>query len=91
MVVQGLAKPPGQSNVPCRFDPGTLGIVKLGLNHGWMSCHSSKKSYPEKFFTQVIENEFDDKNYEYNLLFYQYRLDFAWPHKKLCIEINGSQ
>ena len=65
--------------------------IKLGLNHGWMSCHSSKKSYPEEFFTQVIENEFDDKNYEYNLLFYQYRLDFAWPHKKLCIEIDGSQ
>lgn len=25
------------------------------------------------------------------MLFYQYRLDFAWPHKKLCIEIDGSQ
>lgn len=62
-----------------------------GLNHGWMACHSSKKSYPEEFFTKVIENEFNDKNYEYNLLFYQYRLDFAWPQKKLCIEIDGSQ
>lgn len=65
--------------------------VKQGLNHGWMTCHSSKKSYPEEFFTNAIENEFDDKNYVYNLLFYQYRLDFAWPHKKLCIEIDGSQ
>lgn len=65
--------------------------VKQGLNHGWMTSHSSKKSYPEEFFTKVIENEFSDKNYKYNLLFYQYRLDFAWPHKKLCIEIDGSQ
>ena len=65
--------------------------VKQGLNHGWMTSHSSKKSYPEVFFTKVIENEFNDKNYKYNFLFYQYRLDFAWPHKKLCIEIDGSQ
>lgn len=65
--------------------------VKLGLNHGWMSCHSSKKSYPEEFFTKVIENEFIDKNYQYNYLFYQYRLDFAWIDKKKCIEIDGAQ
>ena len=24
-------------------------------------------------------------------MFYQYKLDFAWPQKKLCIEIDGSQ
>ena len=40
-----------------------------GTWKGWMNCHSSEKSYPEKFFTKVIENEFEDKNYEYNKLF----------------------
>lgn len=62
-----------------------------GKYHGWMNCHSSKMSYPEEFFAKIISNEFDDKNYIYNLLFFQYRLDFAWPNKKRCIEIDGSQ
>lgn len=64
---------------------------RSGRWHGWMNCHSSKKSYPEEFFTKVIENEFLDKNYEYNYLFFQYRLDFAWVNKKKCIEIDGAQ
>ena len=64
---------------------------KNGTWKGWMNCHSSGKSYPEKFFTRVIENEFEDKNYEYNKIFYHYRLDFAWEDKKKCIEIDGSQ
>lgn len=62
-----------------------------GRWHGWMNCHSSKKSYPEEFFTKVILNDFNDKNFEYNFLFYQYKLDFAWPIKKKCIEIDGEQ
>lgn len=69
--------------------------LKNGYSHGkykgWMVCHSSRKSYPERFFTKVIESDFSDKNYVYNMLFCQYRLDFAWPNKKLCIEIDGSQ
>ena len=64
---------------------------KKGTFHGWMNCHSSKPSYPEKFFMKVIKNNFIDIHYKYNLMFYQYKLDFAWPHKKLCIEIDGSQ
>lgn len=64
---------------------------RSGRWHGWMNCHSSKKSYPEEFFTRVIENEFLDKEFEYNYLFFQYRLDFAWVKKKRCIEIDGSQ
>lgn len=64
---------------------------KSGRWHGWMNCHSSKKSYPEEFFTKVIENEFNDKDYEYNYQFFQYRLDFAWVKKKRCIEIDGKQ
>lgn len=64
---------------------------RKGIWKGWMNCHSSKKSYPEEFFTKVIENEFEDKNYEYNYSFFQYRLDFAWVEKKKCIEIDGQQ
>lgn len=52
---------------------------------------NNKKSYPEEFFTSVIENEFLDKNYtcEYNVKIYS--IDFAWVDKKLAIEIDGDQ
>lgn len=64
-----------------------------GRNRGWTTTKSGPqhKSYPELFFTTVIDNEFNDTNYVYNMPFYTWKLDFAWPHKKLCIEIDGSQ
>ena len=40
---------------------------------------------------RVIENEFDDKAFVRELPFGRFSLDFAWPHKKLCIEIDGEQ
>lgn len=52
---------------------------------------NNELSYPEKFFVKVINNEFEDKKYikEYNIS--KYSFDFAWPHKKILIEIDGSQ
>ena len=64
---------------------------RTGKYKGWMNCHSSSKSYPEEFFTKVIENEFNNKEYEYNHSFFQYKLDFAWIKLKKCIEIDGQQ
>lgn len=52
---------------------------------------SINESYPEKFFTQVIENEFDDKNFVREYPFEKYSFDFAWLHKKKVIEIDGDQ
>lgn len=49
------------------------------------------KSYPEEWFTDVIENEFEDKDYRYNFQVSRYRLDFAWPKKMRYIEIDGDQ
>lgn len=48
-------------------------------------------SYPEQFFMRVIENELKDKNYIFQYRVSKYSLDFAWPAKKLYIEIDGSQ
>ncbi len=48
-------------------------------------------SYPEKWFMNVIQNEFEDKNYFREYPFHQFSLDFAWIHKKKCIEIDGAQ
>ena len=52
---------------------------------------NNKPSYPETFFIKVIENEFEDKNYVREFPFGRYSLDFAWPAKKICIEIDGDQ
>lgn len=52
---------------------------------------NNEPSYPEKFFMKIIENEFDDKKYDYEEPFYRYSLDFVWKHKKKVIEIDGEQ
>jgi very-short-patch-repair endonuclease len=52
---------------------------------------NNEPSYPEKWFIQVIENEFDNKSYIREMPFGRFSLDFAWPDIKLCIEIDGEQ
>jgi very-short-patch-repair endonuclease len=52
---------------------------------------NNKPSYPEVFFMRVISNEFEDKNYQREYSFHRFSLDFAWIHKKKCIEIDGNQ
>ena len=49
--------------------------------------HSSKVSYPEKYFMDV----FKDLNLIYNYQVGRYQLDFANPEKKIYIEIDGEQ
>ncbi|HQK63048.1 MAG TPA: DUF559 domain-containing protein [Methanofastidiosum sp.] len=63
-------------------------------NRAWnigKSRWNNKLSYPEIFFVKIIENEFTDKNYIHEYPFKIYSLDFAWPHLKKCIEIDGDQ
>jgi very-short-patch-repair endonuclease len=57
----------------------------------WSNCHFSKRSYAEEWTKKVIENEFEDKKVIEQYHFERYRLDFAWPEKKKCIEIDGKQ
>jgi len=52
---------------------------------------NNEMSYPEKFFKQVIENEFDDKNFKQEYSVGIYSIDFAWVNKKIAIEIDGAQ
>jgi len=40
---------------------------------------------------EVIKNEFENKNYERELPFHRFSLDFAWTELKRCIEIDGKQ
>jgi very-short-patch-repair endonuclease len=67
--------------------------IKEGRAKGWANLprHKRKRSYAELFFEKVICNEFADTMYEYEYPISIYSLDFAWPHKKRCIEIDGQQ
>lgn len=51
----------------------------------------NKKSYPEKYFTTYFNNELEDKEFRCEYPVDIYSLDFAWLHKKKCIEIDGEQ
>ena len=51
-------------------------------------------SYPEKWLIDVLKRNFkmeDGKDYLRELNFHNFFLDFSWPNKKLCIEIDGRQ
>ena len=40
---------------------------------------------------KLIANEIPDKNYEREVPFHRFSLDFVWKHKKLVVEIDGKQ
>lgn len=52
---------------------------------------NNQPSWPEKWFMQVIDNEFKDKDYKREYPFHRFSLDFVWLHKKRVIEIDGEQ
>ena len=65
---------------------------KEGRAHNIGECRwNNEPSWPEKWFMQVIVNEFNDKDYVKEYPFHRFSLDFAWLHKKRCIEIDGKQ
>ena len=84
---------PVSKETKIKISQGMKLAAKEGRNKGWATTRTneSSKSYPELWFSQVIENELKDKNYIYNMPFFTWKLDFAWPLKKICIEIDGSQ
>lgn len=61
-----------------------IGTCRRNCEHSW----------PEKWFIQVLHNEFGlEENIDYftEFVFERYSLDFAWPDKKFCIEIDGEE
>lgn len=48
------------------------------------------QSYPEKWMQSVIESRFNDQNYVTEHQIGIYSLDFAWPNKRKCIEMDGA-
>lgn len=76
-----------------KISNGMKKAAQEGRNKGWATTrnNSQKKSYPEIWFSEVIKKEIEDKKYIYNMPFFTWKLDFAWPLKKICVEIDGSQ
>ena len=65
---------------------------KEGRAHNIGVCRwNNEPSYPERFFMRVIENNISDKEYKREYPFVRFSIDFAWPHKKKAIEIDGDQ
>lgn len=63
---------------------------KDGKAHNIGQCRWERKhSYPEEWLIGVIANEFSDKQYICEMSFHRFALDFAWIHKKKCIEMDG--
>jgi len=51
----------------------------------------TRASKSELEFIKIIEESICDKEYTRELVFSKYKLDFAWKHRKVCIELDGKQ
>ena len=65
---------------------------KEGRASNWGKLRSRLiPSWPEQWFMKIIEEAFEDKQYEHEKPFNKFSLDFCWEHKKRVIEIDGEQ
>ena len=62
-------------------------LVKTGLNR-WSKAHSSKRTYPEKYFVEILKDFCEE---QYIIKGLPYKLDFANIKHKIAIEIDGEQ
>ncbi|MBR1610090.1 MAG: DUF559 domain-containing protein [Methanobrevibacter sp.] len=65
---------------------------RLGLAATFQNRKNVPHSYPENWLIDVLKNNFnqiENIDYETERPFYRFFLDFAWPEKRLCIEIDG--
>lgn len=58
-------------------------------NLNYRSCHSSNMSNPEKVFQEALERH-GIKGWVYNMRFGKYIFDFAFPDRKIDVEIDGA-
>ena len=65
---------------------------KLGIAPTFHSRTEVKHSYPETWVIGLLSNKYgwtENIEYKTELQFHRYFLDFAWPDKRLCMEIDG--
>ena len=66
---------------------------KIKENGGiwWSSRSKCKRSYAEEWTKKILENEVNDTSFYEEFHIGRWFLDFAWPNKKIGIEIDGAQ
>lgn len=65
---------------------------KLGIAPTFKNRRTVGHSYPETWFIEFLKKEYnfeENVDYETERSFHKFFLDFAWPEKRLCIEIDG--
>lgn len=66
-----------------------------GRAHNIGECRwKNEHSRPERWLIGVLQNEFgltENVDYRTDFQFYKFSLDFAWPERKICIEMDGDQ
>lgn len=62
-------------------------LIRTGLNR-WSNTHSSERSYPEKFFEEILKDICIE---QYVIPGLPYKIDFADVENKIAIEIDGEQ
>lgn len=89
---KGCKKPPNSDLQKTKISVSMKKAHAEGRAHNIGSSRwNNEPSWPEKFFHQVVVNEFSDKNCTQEFPFQRFSLDFAWVEKKRCIEIDGAQ
>lgn len=92
---RGDKNPSKRQDVRAKISESMKKAHAEGRAHNIGECRwNNKPSYPEEWFMKVLLNEFslaEGKDYRREYPFHKYSLDFAWPEKKLCIEIDGEQ
>lgn len=58
---------------------------------GWLDRQKHKRSVAEIWLKWYIDNNCSDLNYREDYPIKNYLLDFAWPEKQICIEMDGEQ
>lgn len=62
-------------------------LIRTGLNR-WSNAHSSERSYPEKFFEEILKDICVE---QYVIPGLPYKLDFADVDNKIDVEVDGEQ
>lgn len=92
---KGDRNPSHRSEVRAKISKSMKKAHAEGRAHNIGECRwNNKPSYPEEWFMKVLLNEFsleEGKDYRREYPFHKFSLDFAWPEKKLCVEIDGEQ
>lgn len=62
-------------------------LIRTGLNR-WSNAHSSERTYPEKFFEEILKDICIE---QYVIPGLPYKLDFADVDNKIDVEVDGEQ